>query len=149
MKLSENFDLAEFTASSTATRLGLNNDPPMTLMPNLQRTAQGMEQIRTLLGGMPIHVDSGYRSIKVNAAVGGSYKSDHLIGFACDFVCPDFGSPFRIAQTIVASDIQFDQLIMEGHWVHVSFGPLMRKEVLTAHFVANEKTTYTNGLELS
>lgn len=57
--------------------------------------------------------------------------SDHRKGDAIDFSCPQFGSPFSVAQAIQASDIKYDQLIQEGTWVHISFGPRMRQEDLT------------------
>jgi putative chitinase len=39
--------------------------------------------------------------------------------------------------------IQFDQLIEEGSWVHASFDPRMRRELLTARFDASGTPTYT------
>lgn len=131
--LTEHFSTAELTWSSTAARLGIDNTPGLLVLENLLTLAKGLEEIRRLLG-VPIHIDSGYRCIRLNAAVGGAKNSAHTGGYAADFIAPAFGTPAKIVDTIVASDIQFDQLIQEGTWVHVSFDPRMRREVLLAHF---------------
>lgn len=143
MKLSPNFELDEFVRSSTAARLGIDNTPPRLVVEHLGHTALAMEQVRALLGA-PVHVDSGYRSPALNAAVKGSASSEHLTGDAVDFVCPGFGTPLQIVKAIEASPIQFNQLIQEGSWVHISFGAAMKRQVLTAHFGPNG-ATYTEG----
>lgn len=121
MKLSEHFTLAELTASQTAARLGLNNDPTPRIVENLTFLASRLEEVRALLKA-PMVVTSGYRSPVVNDAVGGSAMSQHRFGLAADFIAPAFGDPFEVASAIKASPIQFDQLIHEyGRWVHISF----------------------------
>jgi putative chitinase len=142
--LSRYFTLSELTFSSTATRLGIDNTPTSDIVANLTDTAQHMDIVRTLLG-KPIHVDSGYRSPVLNSAVKGASNSAHLTGHAVDFVCPDFGTPLQICAAIVQAGIKFDQLIQEGTWVHISFAPEMRQQVLTAKYV-NGRTQYTQGL---
>jgi hypothetical protein len=81
-----------------------------------------------------------------NGKKGGSATSDHQKGFAIDFTCPDFGTPLECVKKISASDIQFDQLIQEGTWIHISFAPAMRRQILEAHFSKGQKTTYTLGM---
>lgn len=125
-QLSPNFSLAELTRTNQR----LANTPGPTELANLRKTADLMEEVRALLGH-PIKVNSGYRSPAVNRAVGGSPTSDHLHGLACDFVCPAFGTPYDIAKAIVASGIDFDQIIQEGTWVHISAGPRQRRQALT------------------
>ncbi len=142
--LSRYFTLSEMTFSSTATRRGIDNTPTPEIKANLTDTAQHMDIIRTLLGN-PIHVDSGYRSPALNAAVGGADKSAHMTGYAVDFICPGFGTPLQICAAIVQAGIKFDQLIQEGTWVHISFAPEMRQQVKTANYV-NGRTQYTPGL---
>lgn len=140
MKLSENFDLTEFTQSSTALRLNIQNIASPSIIGNLKTTAEGLECVRSLLG-YPIFIDSGYRSIALNKAVGGVSTSAHCFGYAADFVCRKFGTPDDIVRKIQASDIKFDQLIQEGTWVHISFDPRMRQQVLRAIF-SSGKATY-------
>ncbi len=108
------------------------NIPPTIVVERLRTvTAPMLEQVRTLLGDRPIIVSSGYRSPAVNAAVGGVVTSAHLTGYAADFICPDFGTPVEICNAISHSPLDFDQLIQEGIWVHLSVDPRMRREVLT------------------
>lgn len=144
MTLTTHFTLDELVASSTATRLGIDNTPPPQIVAALGVTAAGLEQVRTLLGDKPMHIDSGYRCPALNAAVRGAKNSAHMSGYAVDFVCPGFGTPIEIVRAIQASPIHFDLLIQEGTWVHISFAPDMRRQVLTAHFGPGG-TTYTQG----
>lgn len=126
--LSPHFSLAELT---TTQQRRFNNDPPDWVIENLTHTAEQMERVRAVLG-KPVHVNSGYRSPSVNKAVGGSPTSAHVQGHAVDFISPGFGDPLAICKTIIASGIEFDQLIEElGRWVHISFDPRMRGQVKT------------------
>lgn len=128
-KLSAHFTLEELCM--TQVRDADNEPKSEAVMSNLRGTAQRMEGIRALLGSKPVLVTSGYRSPFVNKAVGGSLTSAHMTGHAVDFICPGFGSPFEVCKKIEESDLLFDQLIFEETWVHLSFAPRMRREVLT------------------
>lgn len=125
--LSNNFSLAEMTVT---THRDIDNTPPPTLLDTLRDTAEHMEKVRALLG-QPIHVNSGYRSPALNKAVGGASNSAHMTGHAVDFICPGFGTPLDVCRAVQASGIRFDQVIQEGTWVHLSFAPAMRGQVLT------------------
>lgn len=144
MNLTEHFTLNEFLRSSTAVRLGIDNSPSPTIAAALTRTAMAMERVRALLGH-PIHITSGYRSPALNKVVGGSSSSAHCHGHAVDFTCPGFGTPLTVAQAIRDSDIEFDRLIHEGTWVHLSFDARARREVSTAHF-SSTGVRYTPGV---
>lgn len=149
IQLSPHFWLSELTESATATRLGIDNAPDPLVQANLFKLAALMEEVRKLLGGKPITVNSGYRSEALNRAVGGSRVSDHLRGEACDFTCPGYGTPLQISAAIAASGIKFGQLIFEGTWVHISLPNrgIDNGQVLTAKFTAG-KAVYTKGLPL-
>ena len=146
MSLTDHFSISELSHSATAERMGIDNTPPESMTTPLFVLAVGLEQVRKLLGDHPLHIDSGYRCQALNAAIGGASNSAHMQGYAADFTCAEYGMPFEIAYAIVASDIQFDQLIQEGTWVHISFAPAMRRDVLTAHRTPRNTTTYTKGL---
>jgi zinc D-Ala-D-Ala carboxypeptidase len=108
-----------------------DNTPPPEVVGTLRTTAARMEQVRRLLGDRVISVSSGYRCRALNRAVGGARTSAHLTGDAVDFNCYGFGDPLAVCRALAESDLSFDQLIEEGSWVHVSFDPRMRRQVLT------------------
>lgn len=120
MKISEHFTLEELTRSEIAARLGLDNTAPPLVVQNLTRLcATILEPIRTLLGSA-IYVNSAYRSPDVNRAAGSTVRSQHLFGCAADFVVKGM-TPRQICEAIIASGIEFDQLILEfDSWVHIS-----------------------------
>lgn len=142
-QLSLHFSAEELTASESADRLGINNTPPISIVSTLIDTAQQMERVRDVLGQLPIHVNSGYRSVELNRAIGGVPTSAHCRGYAVDFVCPQYGTPLAVATSIASSGIRFDQLILEYGWVHISFDPQMRGQILTKKSAA---APYENGL---
>jgi len=131
VQLSAHFTLEELTRSEVALRKGLDNTPSPEIVANLTELALGLEKVRELLG-YPLHVNSAYRSPKVNSAVGGSKASAHMEGYAADFVCPRYGDVNAICHAIMDSTLDYDQLIAEfGAWVHISFDPKMRHANLT------------------
>lgn len=130
MNLSPHFTLAEFTRTSKSA----DNTPSPVIVDALILTADRLEKVREILGGVPLLINSAYRSPTVNKLVGGSRNSQHCKGEAVDFTCPTFGSPYRVVAMIIASGIPFDQLIYENTWVHISWnhrGGELRNEVLT------------------
>jgi hypothetical protein len=126
--LTPHFSLEELTATQ---QRQYDNTPPEDVAATLRRTAACMEEVRRILGDHVVTVNSGYRSPEVNRAVGGARNSAHLTGHAVDFVCRRFGSPREVCELLAASELQFDQLIEEGRWVHISFEPRNRRQVLT------------------
>lgn len=145
-RLSAHFTLAELTASNTAARKGIPNIAPPEIVDTLTLTADRMEKVRTLLGNKPIRVLSGYRSPAVNRAVGGSRSSAHMTGHAVDFICPEFGSPAKVAKYLSDHLTAYDQIIQEfGQWVHIGFGPSRRMQLLTAKKVGG-RTVYEPGI---
>lgn len=141
-RLTPNFTLEEMTHSQTAVRRGIKNEANPVIKNNLTIVAANMEEVRKLLGNNPIAINSGYRNMEVNRLIGGSTRSAHMEGWAVDFTCHRFGPPAKIVDAIKASDIKFDQLIEEGTWVHISFAPARRRQVLKATF-KNGKASYT------
>ncbi len=85
--------------------------------------------------GKPIVVTSGYRSEKLNRAVGGVKNSQHLTGCAADIrsVADTVAENRRLFNLIQQLRLPFDQLIDEhGYdWIHVSHVPgANRRQVL-------------------
>lgn len=121
------FTIEELCASDTARRRGIDNTPDAAKRQKLQTLIeQLLDPIRAVWGG-PIAVNSGYRSPKLNAAVGGVSTSQHLKGEAADI---SVGSPAdnkrlfdKITEMQGAGKIAFDQLIDESSykWIHISY----------------------------
>lgn len=131
--LSPHFELSELLVSEAAARKGLPNDPPDGYVERLRTLAADvLEPLRARFG--PVHVNSGYRSPAVNAAIGGSATSAHMQGFAADLVPLTAGVTLKqMADWLISSDVPFDQVIFEGTWLHVGrFGPggVVRREAL-------------------
>jgi len=102
--------------------------------------------------GMPVKVNSGFRSAAVNTKVGGSKTSDHCRGMAADIEIPGVANA-ELAQWIV-DNLIFRQVILEFYtpgvpdsgWVHVSYNlGDNKKQALTAT-KKDGKTVYLSGL---
>ena len=131
MNLSEHFTLEELTATS---HREYDNTPNATEIANLTRLAATLEQVKTLLGGKPVMINSGFRSKQVNDSVGSKDTSQHRIGCAADIRVPGM-TPNEVVKAIIASDIGYDQLIREfDAWTHISVPDMParppRKQVL-------------------
>jgi hypothetical protein len=117
MNLTPHFTLEELTHTDHRT---LDNTPNETEQANIQRLAEFLEELKTLLGGKPIMVNSAFRSKAVNDAVGSKDTSQHRIGCAADIRVPGM-TPDQVVRAIIASDLGFDQVIREfDRWTHIS-----------------------------
>jgi hypothetical protein len=98
----------------------LDNTPNESEIANIQRLAEFLEQVKEVLGGKPIMVNSAFRSKAVNDAVGSKDTSQHRIGCAADIRVPSM-TPDQVVRAIIASDLGYDQIIREfDRWTHVS-----------------------------
>ena len=117
MNLTEHFTLEELTHTD---HREFDNTPNADQINNLERVAELLEQVKKMLGGKPIMVNSAFRSLQVNAAVGSKPTSQHCLGCAADIRVPGM-TPDEVVKAIRASDIQYDQLIREfDSWTHIS-----------------------------
>ena len=115
--MTPHFTLAELTHTD---HRELENIPNETELANIQRLAQFLENLKTLLGGKPIMVNSAFRSKAVNDAVGSKDTSQHRLGCAADLRVPSM-TPDAVVRAIIASDLGYDQVIREfDRWTHVS-----------------------------
>jgi zinc D-Ala-D-Ala carboxypeptidase len=142
MRLSKNFMLHELCVTNQP----YDNTPPPDAVTALSNLTNKILQPLRDATGVPVNVTSGYRSAKVNTAVGGSRTSQHRLGEAADIVVAGM-APRQVCELIIKLGLPFDQLIQEyGRWVHVSYGPKNRRQVLTAHRGLDGKTQYLKGL---
>jgi uncharacterized protein YcbK (DUF882 family) len=117
MKLTEHFSLEELTHTD---HRQYDNTPNDAELENLKRLAEFLEDVKTVLGGRPIMVNSAFRSKQVNDAVGSSDRSQHRVGTAVDFRVPQL-TPDQVVKAIIASNLGYDQVIREfDRWTHLS-----------------------------
>jgi len=132
MQLSEHFSLEELTHTDHRT---LDNTPTehekcqlvkngpyveINAAANLPRLAAFLEEVKKVLGGKPIIVNSAFRSHDVNTAVGSSDTSDHRRGCAADIRVPGM-TPDEVVRAIIASDLAYAQVIREfDRWTHIA-----------------------------
>jgi zinc D-Ala-D-Ala carboxypeptidase len=128
MKLSKNLTLKEVTKSDTANRLGIDNTPEEFDIKNLRAIAEEVFQPLRDHFGVPLFVSSGFRSKKLNKAIGGSKYSQHMVGEALDIDADVYGRVTnRELFRFIKENLIFDQLIWEfgdddtPNWVHVSY----------------------------
>ena len=149
MKLSTHLDLSEVIRSDSAKRNGISNMPTGEHIANFMLLAEKIfEPIREHFG-VPIHISSGYRSKELNAKIDGSATSQHCKGQAVDIDMDNSANGVTNADVFnyIKDNLPFDQLIWEfGNedncdWVHVSYVPNGRKQILKA-FKMNGATKY-------
>jgi zinc D-Ala-D-Ala carboxypeptidase len=116
-KLSSHFKLEEFLRSQTAERMGIENDPNQEEIENMKSLCVNLlEKIRLGVRKKIKHdalviITSGYRSPKLNKAIGGSETSQHMSGQASDFYITNV-SLFDTFKYIVGEDnLEFDKCI--------------------------------------
>jgi hypothetical protein len=115
--MTPNFTLAELTVTD---HREFKNEPNPSEIANLQRLAGLLEQVKSVLGNVPIMVNSAFRSKEVNDAVGSKDTSQHRLGCAADIRVPGM-APDAVVKAIIAAKLPFDQLIREfDRWTHIS-----------------------------
>lgn len=128
------FTIKELIKSASATRLGFDNKPNKQQERNLINLVDNILDPLREKYGKPIIVTSGFRSEKLNRAIGGAKTSQHLTGEAADIRTvedtPEENKKlFDLAQEL---DLPFDQLINEYNydWIHISYSKKNRKQIL-------------------
>jgi uncharacterized protein YcbK (DUF882 family) len=117
MQLTEHFSLEELTHTD---HREFDNTPNDAELENLKRLAEFLEEVKTVLGGKPIMVNSAFRCKQVNDAVGSKDTSQHRVGCAADIRVPGM-TPDEVVKTVIASGIGYDQIIREfDRWTHIS-----------------------------
>lgn len=136
-----NFSPDEAFVSRTADRLGIKNYPfenEQEILTNLMSTMDLLQEIRDLLG-CAVTVNSVYRCLELNRAVGSSDRSDHLKGLAADFVSFEFGKPEDIMKFLYSKKVIVDQCFCEGTWVHISRRPKDNR-MMYGYYLPNKLT---------
>ena len=148
--ISKHISYKEGIRSTTADRLGIDNKPGQVELCNMEITAERIfEPLREWVGG-PIRVNSFYRSPKLNKAIGGAKRSQHMEGRAMD-LDDTYGHKTNAEMFyFIKQNLDFDQLIWEfgtddnPNWIHVSYvsEDSNRNRCLKAYKNADNKTKY-------
>ena len=136
-RLTPHFTVREMCGSTSHPEI--YNVPPLgEVMDNMRRVCLWLEQLRQTYAesycdceDVPLRVSSGYRSQRLNRAVGGSTTSNHLTGCAADIVCRDCQQALRYACLVLdyaeVSGERFDELLLERrgmkYWLHLAVRP--------------------------
>ncbi len=126
MNLTPHFTLDEMVKSQTALRMGLDNTPDADQLENLLTLCESVLEPVRVHWDKPVVVNSGFRSLPVNRAIGSKDSSQHAKGEAADIEIP--GIDNLVLYYWIAEELDFDQLILEFYngepssgWVHVSY----------------------------
>lgn len=128
-QLTPHFSLEELTRTSQP----FPNTPGPVQTANLKSLCEHVLETVRAHFGKPVRINSGYRSAKVNAAVGSKPSSQHMLGQAADIEI-DGISNATIAMWI-RDNLAFDQVILENYhkgepnsgWCHVAYSGASRK----------------------
>lgn len=121
---SDFFTLKEFTQSSTATRLKIDNTPNAEILRNLQYGVQMVLDPLRRIHQQPIIITSGYRCVQLNKAVGGVPNSWHTKGKAADIHIKDEDEAreiFKILKTLPSVDTVLFEHSHSTQWIHVQW----------------------------
>ena len=137
-KLSEHFSLGELTKSNSHPEV--YNIPSHEAIANLKRLCVWLEALRARAAssdpskgrGVPIIINSGYRSPQLNKRIGGVPTSNHLTGCAVDIRVENMEQLIRYAAILLdyakESKQEFDELLIERNshgaiWLHFAVRP--------------------------
>ena len=152
MKLTKNFSLKELTASQTAVRLGILQQPTEEQLVYLTNLCCNILQpIRDHFGKV-LTVSSGFRSPDLSEAVGSKKTSEHccIDSAAADFEL--FGIDNKLTAQFIQAELDYNQLILEhysppnGCWIHCSYRIEGNKKKAMHAFKEDGKTVYKEGL---
>ena len=127
MKISDHITYAEAIHSTTAKRKQIDNTPNQTQVDAMKLLAEKIfEPLREIVGG-PIKVNSFFRSVALNEAIGGVASSQHCKGQAID-IDDVYGRKSNAEMyKWVKENLDFDQMIwefgtdMQPNWIHISY----------------------------
>ena len=143
-KLSEHFSLGELTKSNSHPEI--YNIPSHEAIANMKRLCGWLEVLRERAAspgptaspdpskgrGVPIIINSGYRSPQLNRKIGGAPNSNHLTGCAADIRVENMEQLLRYAVILLdyadESKQEFDELLIEKNrygtiWLHFAVRP--------------------------
>ena len=147
--ISNHISYKEGVYSNTALRRDIDNIPNEKQLTNMKLLAEKVfEPLRSYVNG-PIKINSFFRSVDLNKAIGGSSKSQHCKGQAIDLDDTFKRSTNAEMYEFIKEHLDFDQLIWEfgddknPNWVHVSYvSPKENRNRCLLAYKENKKTKY-------
>lgn len=124
--LSEHFTLEEMTASPTARRLKIDNIPSVVEKRNLKVLCSQVLEPARKEWKRPMRINSGYRCIKLNRAVGGKPNSYHINGRAADIYAANAEDAKQLAEILnkqALTDVTLCEMSKNSCWIHVQWSP--------------------------
>jgi len=147
--ISKHISLKEGMFSQTATRRDLDNTPNEEQLDNMKLIGEKVfEPLREWVGG-PIKINSFFRGLPLNTAIGGAKSSQHMKGQAMD-IDDTFGNATNAEMyKWVKENLDFDQMIWEfgddknPNWVHISYvSPEKNRNRCLLAYKKNGKSKY-------
>ena len=130
------FTIKELCDSDNAVELNIHNLPSTENVRNMNKLIEAVLDPLREKWGKPIYVNSGFRNLALNKAVGGSKTSHHLCknGYAAaDITTASVNDNKKLFELIKSMDLPICQCIDEYNysWIHVSYNPNdIRKQYL-------------------
>lgn len=148
--ISEHISYEEATHSNTANIKGITNDPDNVVIQRMNLVARMVFEPLRAHFGVPLGINSFYRSPELNKAIGGATNSQHCTGEAIDIDSSHSEVTNKMLFDYIHKNMVYDQLIWEmsdangqPQWVHVSYsGKVNRKQALMASKI-NGSTIYS------
>ena len=122
MQLTQHFTLEELTKTNKRDFKIINSREGMKILGKMYNLAAFAENVRLVIGEVPMIINSGFRCEALNKELGGVKTSQHVKAEAIDFVC-NCVEPKKLFNVIKKSKLEFGQLILEqDSWIHISMG---------------------------
>lgn len=82
--------------------------------------------------GFPLRIESGYRTIAHNKAVGGKSGSEHMLGMGCDIAAITNITRYRIIE--LAIGLNFPRIGIGKTFVHLGMDPALPQDVCWTYY---------------
>lgn len=121
-RLSANFTMREYLNSATATARNIQEqfDPPANIIKNIRWVNGYMQKARDLFG-KPLSIGSGYRCPRLNKAVGGATRSEHLDALGVDIPTRNFTQAETIKLIEIFIGLGVKRIGIAKTFIHVGF----------------------------
>ena len=147
--ITKHISYKEGVYSTTALRRNIKNDPNEDQLKNMKLLGEKIfEPLREYVGG-PIKINSFFRGVDLNKAIGGSTRSQHCKGQAMDIDDTFEYKTNAQMYDFIKHNLDFDQMIWEfgdddnPNWVHVSYvSPDKNRQVCLKAYKQNGRTKY-------